>query len=159
MVGHRSSGIIPRTEIPRGIQTDNSEREESFLGRVIHTTNPSRRREAVLRKMADAVRAYSSSAKMENDAGDLTICLAACVREIRESVERTAAAWEKRDYWVKADAFRRQWSWVEEFHSTLQKYAQGGSLQDLQALVRTVEQRIRPAERSDGKSRDSFPRG
>ncbi|HQC65019.1 MAG TPA: hypothetical protein PK459_07975, partial [Anaerolineaceae bacterium] len=29
-----------------------------------------------------------------------------------ESVDASATAWEKRDYWVKADAFRMEWEWV-----------------------------------------------
>ncbi len=36
------------------------------------------------------------------------------LKAISNSVDQTALAWEKRDYWVKADTFRRQWSWVEK---------------------------------------------
>jgi predicted molibdopterin-dependent oxidoreductase YjgC len=35
------------------------------------------------------------------------------LREIAASVDRSAQAWEKRDYYLKADAFRRDWAWVE----------------------------------------------
>lgn len=32
--------------------------------------------------------------------------------KISESVDLSATAWEKRDYWVKADAFRMEWEWT-----------------------------------------------
>lgn len=32
--------------------------------------------------------------------------------KISESVDLSAMAWEKRDYWVKADAFRMEWEWA-----------------------------------------------
>ncbi len=32
--------------------------------------------------------------------------------KISESVDLSATAWEKRDYWVKADAFRMEWEWA-----------------------------------------------
>ena len=32
--------------------------------------------------------------------------------KLSESVDQSATAWEKRDYWVKADAFRMEWEWT-----------------------------------------------
>ncbi len=34
------------------------------------------------------------------------------LNKISESVDLSATAWEKRDYWVKADAFRMEWEWT-----------------------------------------------
>ncbi|NHZ72720.1 MAG: hypothetical protein GWP17_06525, partial [Aquificales bacterium] len=36
------------------------------------------------------------------------------LREISEGVEKSAAAWEKRDYWLKAERFMRDWEWAKE---------------------------------------------
>jgi FAD/FMN-containing dehydrogenase len=122
--------------------------EESFLGRVIHTTNPTRQRNALMRRMASAIRTFASSSKTDDDEKSLTERLAACLREIQESVERTAVAWEKRDYWVKADAFRRQWSWVEGALTGLSNSSQSGDLSDLKAIIRAVEERTESAGRA-----------
>ena len=35
------------------------------------------------------------------------------LRQITESVDQTATAWEKRDYWLKADKFRLEWIWAD----------------------------------------------
>ncbi|MCZ7670177.1 MAG: hypothetical protein M5U34_24895 [Chloroflexi bacterium] len=36
------------------------------------------------------------------------------LREIYEGVEQSAHAWEKRDYWMKAERFLRDWQWTKE---------------------------------------------
>ena len=43
---------------------------------------------------------------------DLTAFVIMALSEINASVARTAEAWEKRGYWLKADRFVHQWSWV-----------------------------------------------
>lgn len=45
--------------------------------------------------------------------------LALCLEEIRNSVDETCHAWEKRDYWVKADRFRLDWAWAQSAHAKL----------------------------------------
>ena len=34
------------------------------------------------------------------------------LRAIAETVEQAALAWEKRNYWLKADRFRLEWEWA-----------------------------------------------
>jgi hypothetical protein len=38
--------------------------------------------------------------------------IAAALEEIAAGIDVTTTAWEKRDYWLKADQFRRQWEWT-----------------------------------------------
>jgi hypothetical protein len=64
--------------------------------------------------MTSAIQEFLRSPKKEPGLFELGAALTASLKEIRDSVDRTAEAWEKRDYWLKADAFRRQWSWVEK---------------------------------------------
>jgi hypothetical protein len=92
----------------------NPVRRSPFLGRIIHTTNPTRLRNLAIKKMISAIREFLRSP--QNDAGlfELGGALTVSLQEIWESVDHSAAAWEKRDYWLKSDAFRRQWSWVDK---------------------------------------------
>ena len=41
------------------------------------------------------------------------------LEKINETIEAAMVAWEKRDYWVKADQFRQEWSWIEGSHARL----------------------------------------
>ncbi len=36
-----------------------------------------------------------------------------CLLGIADTVDQTIAAWEKRDYYLKAERFRQDWVWVE----------------------------------------------
>jgi hypothetical protein len=87
------------------------------LGRIIRTTNPTRQRSLSIKKMTTAIQVFLRSPSPDEDILPLGTALAASLKEIHDSVDRTAEAWEKRDYWLKADAFRRQWSWAEKFHA------------------------------------------
>jgi hypothetical protein len=83
------------------------------LTRVINPESGARRRSRLVKQMAMALR---HAANGEADAGaqrDVFAFLLLSLGEISASVDSTVAAWEKRDYWVKADRFRMEWSWAE----------------------------------------------
>jgi hypothetical protein len=112
-----------------------NDQRSSPLGRIIRTTNPTRQRNNSIKQMSTEIREYLKNPHTDGDIFQLGANLAAPLKEIRESVDRTAAAWEKRDYWLKADAFRRQWFWAEKFHSAVEKAVVSRDLPGLQQLV------------------------
>jgi hypothetical protein len=42
----------------------------------------------------------------------MSAALVFALRGIAATIETTTAAWEKRDYYLKADRFRLEWEWV-----------------------------------------------
>jgi hypothetical protein len=44
---------------------------------------------------------------------DLAAFIALALLEIYETVDTSVTAWEKRDYWMKADRFRLEWEWTK----------------------------------------------
>jgi hypothetical protein len=58
-----------------------------------------------------------------NKSRDLNAFAVMTLEAISDSVETTVKAWEKRDYWIKADKFRIEWGWVDacaaKLHSAL----------------------------------------
>jgi hypothetical protein len=36
-----------------------------------------------------------------------------CLPKITATIDQTVGAWEKRDYWLKADRFKQSWIWVD----------------------------------------------
>ena len=42
----------------------------------------------------------------------MVAALVYALREIDEGIDSSAAAWEKRDYWMKADELRVRWEWT-----------------------------------------------
>ncbi len=65
--------------------------------------------------MAAACLGEGEASWRDEEGRDVLAFLMLTLREISASVERTAEAWEDRGYWVKADRFRREWSWSEVF--------------------------------------------
>ncbi len=45
-------------------------------------------------------------------ARDLVAFISLALELIGSGIEGSVVAWEKRDYWVKADRFRMEWSWA-----------------------------------------------
>ncbi|MGB4595060.1 MAG: hypothetical protein WBI14_04065 [Anaerolineaceae bacterium] len=50
---------------------------------------------------------------------DLAAFIVLALGQIIESVDQSVVAWEKRDYWLKADQFRREWAWAERSREVL----------------------------------------
>jgi hypothetical protein len=76
-------------------------------------------------------------------ARDLVSVVATALETINEDAERSAKAWDKRAYHVRADRFRREWAWVPGAAN----YAMGIALRP-QPVTATdlakLEQLIRP---------------
>lgn len=79
---------------------------------VINTSNPGTRRNQQRRTVAEILRLLMLKRELDDEAKDMAAALVFALREIAATIETSAAAWEKRDYFVKADRFRREWEWA-----------------------------------------------
>lgn len=85
------------------------------MSRIIHTQKPGQTRLKLLRNLAHSIRTYK-----QQDHGDVLrdkdvlAFIALTLRAVGESVEQTIEAWEKRGYWIKAERFHQEWSWVSQ---------------------------------------------
>jgi hypothetical protein len=52
---------------------------------------------------------------------DLAAYVALSLEEIHGTIEASVSAWEKRDYWVKADKFRIEWEWTAGMSKTMKE--------------------------------------
>jgi hypothetical protein len=105
------------------------------LGRIIRTTNPTRQRTLSIKKMTADIRNSLRAPNQDADLFELGAALTTSLQEIKVSVNQTAEAWEKRDYWLKADAFRRQWFWSEKYHTSISQSVVSKNLADLQKQI------------------------
>lgn len=93
------------------------------MGRVINTDSTGKRRNQNMRTAAEILRRLSQKTAVDDDVKDMVAMLVYCFREIDEGIDQSAAAWEKRDYWMKADELRIRWGWA------------GGAADELQAMI------------------------
>lgn len=92
------------------------------MGRVINTNTPGKRRNAMMRTIAEILRRIGQQGGEVNDSiRDMVATIIYCLREIDDSIIDTIKAWEKRGYWQKADKFQQEWMWAELSAKRLEK--------------------------------------
>ena len=85
---------------------------EKGMSRVINLADPGKRRNRERRTIAEVLRHLMLKRTLDQEAKDMAATLVFCLREIAVTVEVSVAAWEKRNYYLKADRFCREWEWV-----------------------------------------------
>ena len=48
----------------------------------------------------------------DNNTRDIAAFIALALLQMHKTIDTTVAAWEKRDYWIKADKFRMERDWT-----------------------------------------------
>jgi len=99
---------------------------------------------------------FSKAVRTEEDALDMAAFVFAHLKIISNSVDQTALAWEKRDYWVKADAFRRQWNWVDKPSRVLEECLKRKDVPSLAGALQELS-RVLPMPKSAQKKMQTTP--
>ena len=82
------------------------------LSRLIKTDTVGKDRTRLTKAIVLAVRELAKQKDVTNEAKDLAAFIALALQTISDGIDESVAAWEKRDYWVKADRFRMEWMWA-----------------------------------------------
>lgn len=82
------------------------------MSRLIKTDGAGKQRTQLMKALTLALRNLATRAQFDTEARDLAAFLVLALRGIHATIDVTCAAWEKRDYWLKADQFRREWDWA-----------------------------------------------
>ncbi|MFC2053310.1 hypothetical protein ACFLV7_03300 [Chloroflexota bacterium] len=90
------------------------------MGRVINPERPGKIRARLLRVLVIALEEYKTLDGVNVQSYDIAAFIALTLIAISQTAETTASAWEKRDYWIKADRFRNEWKWVSMYGNRMQ---------------------------------------
>ncbi len=82
------------------------------MGRVINPDSAGKERTRLTKAIVIALRELARQNQPTPDARDLAAFIALALSTIAAGIDATVAAWEKRDYWLRADRFRRDWMWA-----------------------------------------------
>jgi hypothetical protein len=82
------------------------------LSRVINPNAPGKERNRLKRGIALALRELMKTQETNARTRDIVAFIVLALDGIEKTVDVTTTAWEKRDYWIKADRFRREWEWA-----------------------------------------------
>ena len=82
------------------------------MSRVINPDSAGKDRTRLSKGIILAIRELAKQSEPTAYARDLAAFIAIALQTIAEGIDASVAAWEKRDYWVKADRFRMEWMWA-----------------------------------------------
>ncbi len=82
------------------------------MSRVINPDSVGKERTRLTKAVVLCIRELAKQAQVTPEAQDLAAFIALALKSISEGIDVSVAAWEKRDYWVKADKFRMEWMWA-----------------------------------------------
>src|SRR5262245_46135088 len=89
------------------------------MSRVVKVDGPGKLRNQMMRTGAEVLRLLSQKPGLDDEARDMAATLVYCLLAIDAGIDESALAWEKRDYWVKAEQFRARWAWARRLGAEL----------------------------------------
>lgn len=82
------------------------------MSRVINPDSVGKERTRLTKGIVLCIRELAKQSAVTPETKDMAAYIALALQSISEGIDVSVAAWEKRDYWVKADKFRMEWMWA-----------------------------------------------
>ena len=82
------------------------------MSRVINPDSVGKERTRLTKSIILCIREMAKMSEVTSEAKDMAAFIALALQSISDGIDASVAAWEKRDYWVKADKFRMEWMWA-----------------------------------------------
>jgi len=118
-----------------GFEMRNHTGASCSMSRVIYTQKPGKIRNRHRRTVAEALRRLSQKPRLDDEAKDLAALIIFSLHGIADTVEQTIDAWERRDYYMKAERFRQQWRWLNRMTDELSAVIYEGQWDQLPAAL------------------------
>ncbi len=94
---------------------------EVILSRVINPDSAGKARTRLTKGIVVAIRELAKQSKPGVETRDLAAFIAMALSVISGTIDISVVAWEKRDYWVKADKFRMEWAWSGQYAEKMKR--------------------------------------
>ncbi|HKZ70208.1 MAG TPA: hypothetical protein VI547_03480 [Anaerolineales bacterium] len=82
------------------------------MSRLIKTDTAGKQRTQFTKAVMITIRELAAKKQVDDEARDMAAFLSLALTAIHNTIDESVKAWEKRDYWMKADQFRRDWAWA-----------------------------------------------
>ena len=108
------------------------------MSRVTNLDSAAKRRNQCRRTIAEMLRRLGQKSLVDDEARDMVALIVLSLHEIDEGIEKSARAWEQRDYWYKAEALRQRWSWTRKNAAQLTSMLQDDDREQIPAAVASL---------------------
>ena len=89
------------------------------MGRLVTPDSTSTERQRWRRTIAEALHRLMAKRALDAEAKDLAALIVFALRAIHQGVEQSAAVWDKKHYYIKADHLRSDYEWVARYDQRL----------------------------------------
>ena len=120
------------------------------MSRVINPDSAGRERTRLTKAIVISIRELAKQSNPGKEARDLAAFIALALLTIADGIDVSVAAWEKRDYWVKADRFRMEWTWAGQLGEKMKTAVledDWGSVATLSAQIAQKLAKVKVSER------------
>jgi hypothetical protein len=128
---------------------------EIDLSRIITPDSAGRERTRLTRAIVLAIRELAKQTKPGVETRDLASFISLSLEIVARKIDISVAAWEKRDYWVKADKFRMEWTWAGDYANKMRLAVQTDDWRLVSEVASLIAQRLNkinvPARNQLGK--------
>ena len=119
------------------------------MSRLINPDSAGKDRPRLTKAIVLAVRELAKQTQVTNEARDLAAFISLALQTIAEGIDVSVAAWEKRDYWVKADKFRMEWMWCGQYADKMKTAALADDWETVAMLSAQIAQKFNKIVVSD----------
>ena len=119
------------------------------MSRVINPDSVGKERTRLTKSIVLCIRELAKQSDVTAETKDQAAYIALALQAIADGIDASVAAWEKRDYWVKADKFRMEWMWAGQLAEKMKTAVLGDDWATIASLLPQIAMRLNKIEVSD----------
>jgi hypothetical protein len=119
------------------------------MSRVINPDSAGKERTRLTKAIVIAIRELAKQNEPNSEARDMAAFIALALKTIAEGIDVSVAAWEKRDYWIKADRFRMEWAWAGPIGEKMKTAVLNDDWGSMALLAAQIAQKLQKAKVSE----------
>ena len=119
------------------------------MSRVINPDSVGKERTRLTKSIVLCIRELAKQVQVTSETKDMASFIALALQSISDGVDVSVAAWEKRDYWVKADKFRMEWLWTGQFAEKMKNAVLADDWATIASLMPQIASKLNKVEVSD----------
>ncbi len=119
------------------------------MSRLINPDSVGKERTRLSKSIVLCIRELAKQSNVTSETKDQAAFIALALQTIAEGIDASVQAWEKRDYWVKADKFRMEWMWAGQTAAKLKDAALTDDWASIAMLMPQIAQRFNKVVVSD----------
>lgn len=119
------------------------------MSRLINPDSVGKERTRLSKSIVLCIRELAKQNQVTPETKDQAAFIALALQAISEGIDASVAAWEKRDYWVKADKFRMEWMWASQYAAKLKDAVLSDDWATIATMLPSIAQKFNKIEVSD----------